>query len=322
MKTRLTETQFKSPVGTGDQLLSRAACLGAIILMCSTAWAQNLFVSGSGAGGGDWWGSGAVFEFTWDGKQSIFAFGLTSPRDLAFDSAGNLFVVEVEQVRCTPHGCLMTVIDKITPDGQRSTLASAFGYLPYLAVDKAGNVFVADYDRGVIYKYKADGSRTTFASGLHHPVGLAFDSVDHLFVADNSIGNIYQGTIYEYKPDGSRTIFAVLDPSDRPADLAFDSMGNLYMADLGGNIYKYWNSFPLRRYRRTTFGSVPNIAQSLTCDRAGNLFVVDAGDVNGNGNDIYKFTQQGVRSIFASGQALREEFSYLAFEPTLPVCCQ
>jgi hypothetical protein len=54
-------------------------------------------------------------------------------------------------------------------------------------------------------------------------------------------------TIYEYKPDGSRVTFAVLNPSDRPADLAFDSMGNLLMADLGGNIYKYQVGV-LRRY--------------------------------------------------------------------------
>jgi hypothetical protein len=113
--------------------------------------------------------------------------------------------------------------------------------------------------------------------------------------------------------------FAVLDQSDRPAALTFDSMGNLLMADLGGNIYKYQVGV-LRRYARTTFGSVPNSAQSLACDSSGNLFVVDAGDVNGNGNAIYKFTQQGVRSTFASGgsgNAPPETFAYLAFQPLL-----
>ena len=70
----------------------------------------------------------------------------------------------------------------------------------------------------------------------------------------------------------------MLDASDRPADLAFDSMGNLLMADLGGNIYKYNLGGVLRRHIRTTFGSVPDSAQSLAFDGAGNLFVVDAGD--------------------------------------------
>ena len=194
-------------------------------------------------------------------------------------------------------------------------------YASSLAVDKAGNLFVADYDNGIIYEYKPSGSRATFASGLYHPVGMALDSAGNLFVADNSIGNLHQGSIYEYKPDGSRVTIAVLNPGDRPADLALDSMGNLYMADLGGKIYRYDLSGVLRRYPRTMFGSVPNSAQSLAFDGAGNLFVVDAGDANGNGNAIYKFTAQGARSIFAPiVDGVGESFACLAFQP-IP-CCQ
>jgi hypothetical protein len=171
----------------------------------------------------------------------------------------------------------------------------------------------------VIYKITADGTRTVFATGLSYPSYLATDSAGNLFVADNNGGNIYQGSVYEYHTDGSRVTIAVLDPSDRPADLAFDSMGNLLMADLGGNIYRY-NLGILRRYGRTTLGSVPNSAKSLACDSSSNLFVVDAGDVNGKGNMIYKFTSQAVRTAFASGQTLGETFAYLAFQP--PLCCQ
>jgi hypothetical protein len=100
-------------------------------------------------------------------------------------------------------------------------------------------------------------------------------------------------------------------------------MGNLLMADLGGNIYRYDPPGVLRRHPRTTYGSVPNSAQSLACDSAGNLFVVDAGGVSGSGsatpNAIYKFTPQGARRMFASGQALSESFACLAFQP-IPCC--
>jgi hypothetical protein len=320
MKTNLTKTKFKSVFRTVSQLFSRATCLGAVILVCASASAQNLFVSGSGPIKNCPGGCGVIYKFTWDGGQSIFAPGLTAPLDLAFDSTGNLYVVDYDRSGLVGDAAVY----KITPNGARTTFASGLSYPCYLAVDGAGNVFVADHNHGIIYKYKPTGSRATFASGLYHPVGMASDSLGNLFVADNNIGNIHQGSIYQYRPNGSRTTFAVLDTSDRPADLAFDSMGNLLMADLGGNIYKYNPPGILRRHPRTTFGSVPGLAQSLACDSAGNLLVVGAGDVSASGtaipNAIYKFTQQGVRSTFAPAQPLGETFACLAFQ--LIPCCE
>ena len=90
MKTNLTQNKFKSALSAG-QLLNRVACLGAVILICSSASAQNLFVSGSEPPKNRP-GCGVVYKFSWDGGQSIFASGLTEPWDMAFDSAGNLFV--------------------------------------------------------------------------------------------------------------------------------------------------------------------------------------------------------------------------------------
>jgi DNA-binding beta-propeller fold protein YncE len=315
MKAKLTETKFKSAIGRAGQLFSKLAGLGAVILIYSSASAQNLCASGRDASGGE------IFKFTWDGGQSIVASGLYQPSDLTFDSLGNLFVVDYEIVGDGPSG--RAAIYKITRNGTLTIFATSLSYPSDLAVDKAGNLFVADYDSGIIYKYKPNGLRATFASGLYHPGGMAFDSAGNLFVADNSIGNIYQGTIYEYKPNGSRTTFAALDPSDRPAGLAFDSLGNLFMADLGGKIYKYDPPGVLHRYPRTTFGSVPGSAQSLALDGAGNLLVVDAGGVTGTGvpSAIYKFTQQATRSMFASGPALSETFSHVTLQP-MPVSSQ
>ena len=300
MKTKLTEAKFKSALGLVGQLFSRVACLGVAIFVCSSALAQNLFVSGFGCSGEipDPPACGKILKFTSGGQRSVFVSGMNYPGDLAFDGAGNLFAVECEPC-WTPHPG--SAIYKIDPIGGRTRFAYGLTYSAYLAADSMGNLFVADYDDGIIYHYKPSGLRGIFASGLYHPISMAFDSAGNLFVVDNSMGNIYQGSIYAYNPDGSRAIFAVLDPSDRPADLAFDSIGNLFMADLGGNIYKYD-----RHGVRTTFGSVPNSAQSLACDSAGNLFVLDP-------SIIYKFTPQGVRSTFAFGQA-GETFSRIAFQ--------
>jgi sugar lactone lactonase YvrE len=312
MKAKVTEAKFRSAHGRIGQFFSMVA-FGAAILICSSASAQNLFVSGRDAGGGE------MFKFTWDGGQSIFASGLYKPWDVAIDSAGDVFVVDYMILGGDLVG--NAAIFKITPNGTLTIFASRVSYSSSLAVDKTGNLFVADYDNGIIYEYKRSGSRGTFASGLYHPVGMALDSAGNLFLADNSIGNLHQGSIYKYKPDGSRVTIAVLNPGDRPADLALDSMGNLYIADLGGKIYRYDLSGVLRRYPRTMFGSVPNSAQSLAFDGAGNLFVLDAGDANGNGNSIYKFTAQGTRSIFAPiVDGVGESFACFAFQP-IP-CCQ
>ena len=320
MKTKLLKAKFTSTIARSGQLFSRVACLGAVILICSSAAAQNLFVSGKMAPKNCPGECGIVSKFTWDGMQSIFATRLTNPWDLAFDSAGNLFVVDYSTLRQVGNA----VIYKITSTGARTTFASGLGYPSYVAVDRTGNVFVADYNEGIIYKYKPTGSRGIFASGLYHPVGMAFDIAGNLYVADNSIGNLYQGSIYQYKANGLRTTFAVLEASDRPADLACDSRGNLLVADLGGKIYKYSLAVPLSPNGRTIFGSVPGSAQSLAFDTAGNLFVVDAGGVNSAGtarlNGIYKFTQQGVRSTFASAFANGETFACLTFPPM--ACCQ
>src|SRR5436190_4821278 len=209
MKTILTNTNFKSAIGQAGQLFSRIACLGAVIVICSSASAQNMFVSGSEPTKNCLGGCGAIYKFTWDGGRSIFAFGLTDPWDVAFDRAGNLFVVDYDRSGLVGNAAVY----KITPNGVRTTFASGLSYPAYLAVDSTGNVFVADYSHGVIYEYKPTGSRGIFASGLHHPVGMAFNSAGNLFVVDNSAGDIYLGRIYEYKPNGSRGTFTVLNAS-------------------------------------------------------------------------------------------------------------
>src|SRR6516225_2604880 len=107
MKTRLSKTK----------LFSRLACFGAVILICASASAQNLFVSGSDANGGK------IFKFTWDGVQSIFASGLNYPGGLAFDSGGNLFVADNGNIY------------KFDPLGARSTFAAGLNGPVGLALD-------------------------------------------------------------------------------------------------------------------------------------------------------------------------------------------
>src|SRR5207302_783327 len=151
-----TKTKSKTTLGIARHLFSRVMCLGAIILICSSAPAQNLFVSGSDPGFSAQ--AGVIFEITPGGVQSIFASGLSGPVGLAFDRAGNLFVTDGGDIVGPGHGHVY----KFTPDGVRSTLASGFITPNGLAFDRAGNLFLVDggdFDGlgQAIYKFTPQG---------------------------------------------------------------------------------------------------------------------------------------------------------------------
>jgi len=283
MKNELTKTTFKSALDEACYLFGRAICLGALSLVCSSAPAQNLFVSSDAAGGN-------IYEFTPNGVRSTFASGLAGA--LAFDKAGNLFVSDRGNIY------------KITPNGVRSTFASELAGA--LAVDSAGNLFVTTGYRddfgfpingsGKIYKLTPNGLRTTFASGLDLPTGLAFDSAGNLFVAN--VSKFINGAIYKFTPAGGRTTFA--SGLDLPAGLAFDSAGNLFVANvskfINGAIYKFTPAGG-----RTTFASGLTNPEAVAFDNAGNLFVSAFYSTSYPGGAIYKITSGGVRSTFAIG---------------------
>ena len=290
MKNELTKTTFKSALDEACYLFGRAICLGALSLVCSSAPAQNLFVSSDAAGGN-------IYEFTPNGVRSTFASGLAGA--LAFDKAGNLFVSDRGNIY------------KITPNGVRSTFASELAGA--LAVDSAGNLFVTTGYRddfgfpingsGKIYKLTPNGLRTTFASGLDLPTGLAFDSAGNLFVAN--VSKFINGAIYKFTPAGGRTTFA--SGLTNPEAVAFDNAGNLFVSAFystsypGGAIYKITSGGV-----RSTFAIGVSPFAPMACDSAGNLFVSDFG------GNIYKFTPSRVRSTFALGVS-----GSLAFQPTL-----
>src|SRR5437588_321209 len=138
MKNKPTETKFKSARGVTCYLISRVVCLGAVILACSSAWAQNLFVSSDAAGNISDSGYGKIYEFTPGGKQSTFASGLDFPFAMTCDSAGNLFVANVST---RENHQLSGAIYKFTPGGVQSPFASGLIDPDGLAFDSMGNLF-------------------------------------------------------------------------------------------------------------------------------------------------------------------------------------
>lgn len=185
-------------------------------------------VAGDGsAGGAD--GNGAAASFD-------------SPRGLATDTAGNLYVSEWNGGR----------LRKVTPAGEVSTVATGLGAVFGVAVGSDGNFYVAQPNGRTILKVTPSGTVSTFAgsgvaatvngngtaAAFNTPTGVVFDRAGNLYVAE------YWGhCIRKITPAGDVTTFAgsgVQGATDGPAAaasfnhpnaLAIDEDGALYVAD-------------------------------------------------------------------------------------------
>jgi hypothetical protein len=287
-----------------------AVCAGAVMLIASSAPAQNRFVDDhrgrdfrrmppfdSGLGQNLFVadsGSGNIYEFTPDGVRSTFASGLYNTATLAFNCTGDLFVADVSY----------DAIYEFTPDGVKSIFASGLPGVnePWgLAFNRAGDLFEADVLSGNIYKFTPERAKSTFASGLAAPTALAFDRAGNLFLADVGSGNIYKFT-----PGGVKSIFA--SGLYTFSGMAFNGMGDLFVADeLSDNIYEFTPDGT-----QFVFASGLAAPTALAFDRAGNLFVSERFLTPKDADEIVKITPVGVQSIFASGLSSPDG---LAFAP-------
>jgi sugar lactone lactonase YvrE len=130
-----------------------------------------------------------IFKFTPAGAKSTFVSGLGNAIDLAFDGAGNLFVVD-QAVK----GAVGRSIVKITSDGTKSTFVPDLKDPSALAVDADGNVYVdvsmADNASSYgILKLTPDGTKRVLTSALR-PYGASALAVDHS-------GNVFASTDHE-----------------------------------------------------------------------------------------------------------------------------
>jgi len=260
-------------------------CTGAVLLLATSALAQNLFEADED--------SGNIYSFTPNGVQSTVASGLSFPTGLAFNSAGDLFVACLGGT-----GMNAGYITEITPGGVQSTFASGLDGPEGLAFDNAGNLFVADEGSSEITEITPGGTKSTFASGLQHASGLAFNSAGNLFalVYTNSLplkGSPFgHGAIIEITPGGAEGTVASLG-TNAGGGLAFNSFGDLFVTidSASGSITEYTPAGA-----QTTVASGLDYPRSLAFNNAGNLFVADSGD-----NKIIEITQGGAESAFASG---------------------
>jgi len=172
-----------------------------------------------------------------------------------------------------------------------------------MVFDPSGNLFVGNGKANSIKKITPSGIKTTFATDLDVD-GMAVDAFGNLFVSRKSeSSNASDGVILKFTPDGRSSVF--VSNISRPKGLAFDLLGNLYLAYPDRNsILKFSPNG-----ERTTFASGIGHPFRLAFDLSGNLFVTDP-----SANSIFEISPSGVVSIIATSTSTTSRVNDLAFD--------
>lgn len=208
-------------------------------------------------------GNGSAISRDGVGLAAQFA----APWGTAIDAQGNLYIADGQTVRkITPAGAVSTLAGDPNVEADTDGVGSAAHFKSAwgLAVDAAGNVFVADAVSNKIKKITPAGVVTTFA-----------------------------GSGQAGSADGAGTAASF----NVPIALAFDSRGNLFVADL----YNYKLRVIAPDATVTTFPVIYNPPDGSRLKP--NAIAFDGQDTIyvANGDRIIKITSNGVASLFAGG---------------------
>ena len=280
-------------------------------------------------------GNGTV-NYGGDGGAATAA-SLSNPVGLALDGTGNLYITDQQNQRIrevSTAGIITTVAGNgsygFSGDGGTATgasLANSSG----VAVDGSGNFYIADTQNNRIRKVSTAGSITTVAgngtasfsgdngsataASLNNPVGVVVDGAGNVYIADAQNNRIRKvsttgiittvagsGTA-SYSGDGGAATAASLN---YPAGVAFDGIGNLYIADQGNQrIRKVSTSGIITTVvGNGTFGfggdggsaTAANLANpaSIAIDASGNLYIADS-----HNNRIRQVSTSGIITTVA-----------------------
>ncbi|HEX8111442.1 MAG TPA: NHL repeat-containing protein [Kofleriaceae bacterium] len=263
-----------------------------------------------------------------------------TPFGVAVDSSGNVYVADLGNGsirKVTAAGVVTTLAGTAGMDGSvDGTGAAARFSLPSgVAVDTAGNVYVADFGNHTIRKITAVGVVTTLAgtagmvgsvdgtgtaARFSHPSSVAVDSAGNVYVADND-----NHTIRKVTPAGGVTTLAgtagIVGSADgagdaarffRPAGVAVDRAGNVYIADSDGDTIRKVTAAGIVTTTlagaASAFGSADSTGDAarffspagVAFDSSGNVYVADFGN-----QTIRKITAAGVVTTLAGTAGMR-----------------
>ncbi|MBO9540478.1 IPT/TIG domain-containing protein [bacterium] len=288
--------------------------------------------------------SGTISTVAGDGNRgfsgdsgSATSARLDSPRGLAFDASGNLYITDYYngRIRKVSGGVITTVVGNggaaFGGDGGAATSAT-LRYPKAIAFDPTGNLYIADNENHRIRKVSG-GIISTFAGNgalisgdgaaasdaqFGAPAGLALDASGNLYMADSSQHCIRKitaaGVITTIAGDGNAGFSGDAGPAtsarlNNPHALVLNGATALYVADSDNHRVR---KIDLASGIITTVagggatlgdGGAATAAQlsgpvGLAIDSSGNLYVSEPGAAR-----VRKITSGNVITTFAGGGA-------------------
>jgi sugar lactone lactonase YvrE len=199
--------------------------------------------------------------FSGDGGPALSA-QLSSPRGVAVDGAGNVYIADTSnhRIRKIATGGTITTIAGTgtgTFGGDNAAATAARVNSPQgVAVDSAGNVYIADTSNNRVRKINISGTISTVAGNgtggyladnvsatgtrINAPRSVVVDSAGNLYIADTSNNRIRKvdtgGTITTFAGTGTASFSGDNGPATSatiraPQALTMDNSGNFYIAD-------------------------------------------------------------------------------------------
>ena len=233
--------------------------------------------------------------FSGDGGLATQA-QLNLPYVIALDPAGNLYIADFGNNRLRIvglNGVMYTTAGNGTAgfSGDSGSPVSAQLHFPSgIAFDNAGNLYFADYENNRVREISSGVITTVAGDGtpaqLNNPSAVAFDSTGNLYIADtgnNRIRKVAGTTITTFAGNGTAGFngdngAATSAELNQPSGIAFDSSGNLYIADSANN-----------RVRKVARGTITTVAgdgtsaqlsnpSDVVVDSTGNIYIADSGN--------------------------------------------
>lgn len=227
--------------------------------------------------------SGPIFTYDTVYAWSSIAQGFNNPRNIAADTAGNIYVANIGD----------GTIALISPGGAVSTFLSGFNYPWGLTIDQHNNIYIADDETAngaTIYKYNTKG------------VGSQWATINGLFTSltcDNA-GNVY--CVYDDNNSSATTSVAQISPSGNVSNLLTDGgqainfgiclnpAGGFYLSGGNNGAQTYINTLSSSGVLGYVMlsGNTAGYAPSDILFNDGNLYVSSEPT-----NSIYKISPEG-----------------------------